>query len=205
MNPIPLTVLDEQGNAERYDIVVDFSMFPARRPGLPRERAGDARRRARTEGGFVAGRRAGGRSGRSGHRQDHGIPGRKLGAERRRAGPDADHCQQLRPQRQEPGAGSADRADPGRRAGADEAGRVRPIGGRRLAGPCHRSMHPRLSGEHAVPVDHQGERRGRALLQRQPGLDGDPEARGRSSTGPMSTAAAAGTIPSICTSRKASL
>ena len=28
VNPIPLTELDEQGNAERYDIVVDFSMFP---------------------------------------------------------------------------------------------------------------------------------------------------------------------------------
>ena len=28
VNPIPLTSLDEQGNAERYDIVVDFSMFP---------------------------------------------------------------------------------------------------------------------------------------------------------------------------------
>src|SRR5262249_48788833 len=28
VNPIPLTQLDEQGIAERYDIVVDFSMFP---------------------------------------------------------------------------------------------------------------------------------------------------------------------------------
>ena len=27
VNPIPLTVLDQQGTAERYDIVVDFSMF----------------------------------------------------------------------------------------------------------------------------------------------------------------------------------
>src|SRR5262245_42231522 len=28
VNPIPLTVLDQQGTAERYDIVVDFSTFP---------------------------------------------------------------------------------------------------------------------------------------------------------------------------------
>jgi FtsP/CotA-like multicopper oxidase with cupredoxin domain len=28
VNPIDLTTLDEQGSAERYDIVVDFSMFP---------------------------------------------------------------------------------------------------------------------------------------------------------------------------------
>ena len=28
VNPIPLTTLDQQGIAERYDIVVDFSQFP---------------------------------------------------------------------------------------------------------------------------------------------------------------------------------
>jgi FtsP/CotA-like multicopper oxidase with cupredoxin domain len=28
VNPIPLTVLDQQGTAERYDIIVDFSAFP---------------------------------------------------------------------------------------------------------------------------------------------------------------------------------
>ena len=32
VNPIPLTELDEQGIAERYDIVVDFSKFRDRRP-----------------------------------------------------------------------------------------------------------------------------------------------------------------------------
>jgi FtsP/CotA-like multicopper oxidase with cupredoxin domain len=28
VNPIPLTILDQQGTAERYDIVIDFSTFP---------------------------------------------------------------------------------------------------------------------------------------------------------------------------------
>ena len=49
VNPITLTQLDEQGIAERYDIVVDFSMFPARRPAPSRQPAADARRRARAE------------------------------------------------------------------------------------------------------------------------------------------------------------
>ena len=62
VNPITLTTLDQQGIAERYDIVVDFSTLPDRRPAQARQPARDARRRPRSEGDAVAGRGAGGRS-----------------------------------------------------------------------------------------------------------------------------------------------
>ena len=54
--PNHLTTLDEQGIAERYDIVVDFSMFPVGDQALPRQQVDDARRRARAGWGPVAGR-----------------------------------------------------------------------------------------------------------------------------------------------------
>ena len=66
VNPITLTALDEQGIAERYDIVVDFSQFRRRRQALPRQPADDARRRPRAGTGAVARAGAGGRSSRSG-------------------------------------------------------------------------------------------------------------------------------------------
>ena len=57
VNPITLTLLDHQGIAERYDIVVDFSSFPIGSTPQAGQSAGDARRRARPEGHAVARRR----------------------------------------------------------------------------------------------------------------------------------------------------
>ena len=54
VNPITVTELDEQGIAERYDIVVDFSQFGVGSEALSRQHADDARRRARARGGPVA-------------------------------------------------------------------------------------------------------------------------------------------------------
>ena len=34
-NPVTLCALDEQGIAERYDIVIDFSKYPHRRQAAP--------------------------------------------------------------------------------------------------------------------------------------------------------------------------
>ena len=59
VSPIQLTELDQQGTAERYDIVVDFSIVPGRLPDLPGEPAGDARRRTRAGGEALAGCGAG--------------------------------------------------------------------------------------------------------------------------------------------------
>ena len=116
---------------------------PGRLPDLPGERVGDAQQRARTEGETVAGPGAGRQYGRSGGRQDDGVPGRELGAERRCAGRDAKPEQQLRSQRQEPGAAGAHRPDTDRSAGADQGGGVRPVRPRRLAGsPPRASARP---------------------------------------------------------------
>ena len=72
---------------------------------------------------------------------------------------------------------TSDAANPDRRAGAHEAHRVRPVGRRRLARPGHRASAPPTAPRTAVvPVDHQGQRRGRAHLQRQPHLDARSEA-----------------------------
>ena len=86
---------------------------------LPRQSAQDARRRSGAPGGAVARGGAYRTAGRSGDRQDHGVPGGGRDAERRPAGRHADHRQQLRSQRPEPGAGGSDAADPHRCAGAD--------------------------------------------------------------------------------------
>ena len=204
VNPITLTQLDEQGIAERYDIVVDFSAFPAgsriHLVNLLRMRDdGRGPNEALPLGQALAGL------------PDDPVIGpmmefRVVNATPSvdAAGRDPDAGQQLRAQRQEPGAGDADGADPDRRPGADAAHRVRTVGRRRFARSGDRAVHARLPGGHAVPLDRQDQRGGCALLQRQPHLAADPQARARSSIGRSSTAAAAGTTRSTCTSRKAS-
>ena len=106
VNPITLTELDEQGIAERYDIVVDFSQFPVgdqALPGQPAAMRDDGR--GPTEALSLA-RSAGRRSGRS--RSSAPIMEFRvveLGAERRCTGRDADRANSCGAQRQEPGAG----------------------------------------------------------------------------------------------------
>ena len=126
VNPIDLLELDEQGIAERYDIVVDFSKFrigdriylvnllkQTRRP-----QAGRGAEPARGHGRDP--------DKRSHRRAAHGVPHRQLGQQRRRAGLRA----QVHHARQERGAGRAHPADPDRAAGAHARGRVRPLGRR---------------------------------------------------------------------------
>ena len=177
VNPITLTALDEQGIAERYDIVVDFSIFPVgsriKLVNLLKMRD-DGRG---PQGALSLAEALAGLPGDPviGPMMEFRVV--ELGAERRRAGHHPHRGQQLRPQRQEPGAGGADRADPDRGAGAHPHGRVRPLRPRRLARSRHGSVHARLPGGHAVPLDHPGQRRRRAFLQRQPHLRADPQAR----------------------------
>ena len=151
----PLTELDEQGIAERYDIVVDFSIFPVGSRDVARQPAQDARRRARR-----ARRRCRWTQALAG-RPDDPVVGKMM--EFRvvssvpsvdAPGDDPDHGQQLRLQRQEPGAGRADRADPHRRARAHQDRRVR--AGRATATratPSPASARPTARRSGGVPVD----------------------------------------------------
>ena len=52
-NPVTLTELDEQGIAERYDIVIDFSQVRARRQAAP----GQPLRALRSEDGQLNGKK----------------------------------------------------------------------------------------------------------------------------------------------------
>ena len=88
--PITLTELDEQGIAERYDIVVDFSQFAVGQQlylvnQLAMRDDGRGPKEALSLGQALAGDPS-----RSRHRQNDGIPGRGFGPERRCAGQDAD-------------------------------------------------------------------------------------------------------------------
>ena len=147
VNPITLTQLDEQGIAERYDIVVDFAAFPVgsriHLVNLLRMRDDGRGPKEALSLGAGAGRPAR----RSGGRQDDGVPGGERDAERRRPRRDLDRGQQLRPQRPEPGAQHPDRSDPDRRPGAHQDDGVRTLGPRRLARSRHRPMHARLPGD----------------------------------------------------------
>ena len=146
VNPIQLTELDEQGIAERYDIVVDFSMFPVgSRIYLVNELVMRNNGRGPKEKLSLA-------QALAGHPNDP-VVGKMMEFRVVSSLPSVDapgvtltQSQQLRPQRQEPGAAGAHRPDPDRGAGADQGGRVRPIEPRRLAGPHNRPMHAGLPG-----------------------------------------------------------
>ncbi len=110
MNPIDLLELDEQGTAERYDIIVDFSRFrigdrvylvnllqQTRRP-----QAGRALTLREAMTGFPTSDPTVGPL--------HGVPHRQFRQQRRRAGLRA----QVHDPRQERGAGRAHAADPDR-------------------------------------------------------------------------------------------
>ena len=173
VNPIQLTQLDEQGSAERYDVVVDFSQFrvgdkvylvnllkqtDGRRPdkvlSLSEALKGD-------KDDPVAGAI-----------MEFRIDG--LGAKRGRPGSHAHLC--FGEARQGCRAERADGADPHRCTGARARGRVRPVGSGQLA-RRRRAVQSGLPGIRDLPVDHQDQRPGRAFHERQPDLAADSQAR----------------------------
>ena len=171
VNPIPLTELDEQGIAERYDIVVDFSKF----------RVGDklhlVDRLKQTSGNKPDGPVSlasglEGRPQRSGAWSNPAIPGRLAAGKRRCGG----RHPQVNRSGSECGAGHTHRADPNRCAGPHAVGRVWPVRRWRFARSEDGSVHPRLLGGGVqLPLDDQDQWPGGALDERQPGLAGDPQ------------------------------
>jgi len=140
INPILLTELDEQGIAERYDIVVDFSTFLIG-DEVSGSSSAEADRWPQAGWSGWPWRRPWPRSFRSGAGRDHGVQRRRLGAERRCSGSD-----QLRHHaRHKRGAGrfspsrfrSWHRCAPGSSDSADPAKAIRgtrsPVSARRTA------------------------------------------------------------------------
>ena len=173
VNPILLTELDEQGIAERYDIVVDFSRFRVGdRLHLVNMLEADERqqaRRRRDAGAGLAGRRH-----RSGARRHPAVPGRGV---RCRASmcpgytlTTANSC------------GSNDKSvvppdltdqipivTPVGRAWSSLAAAGNGDSRDPATGPVHARL---LRGGVQLPLDHQRQRPDLALHERQPRLDG---------------------------------
>ena len=188
VNPIKLTELDEQGVAERYDIVVDFSQF---RNGdsiylVNLLQQTDGRK---PDGAVSVVERACRNDQGPCRRTDPGVPRRRRAAKRRRSDLPLRDRRERRSRMTAPtsttrtgrrGRKTLTTQIPDRGAGARAHHRVRAERAGRLARNSGWPVHPGMRRHRVLPVVDQSQRPDGALAQRQPHLVDGPEAgRGR--------------------------
>src|SRR5262252_2735494 len=163
VNPIQLTTLDQQGIAERYDIVVDFSAFHIgdRLTLVNTLEQTDGRK---PNGALSLARALAGDNNDPVVWRNPAIPDCRSGRER---GCPGCHTPLSRPRPQRL-AGRPDAANSHRHSRQDKGRRVGKRERRLASGQW--SMHPRLSGSSDVPMGRQGQWSGRPLDERQPDL-----------------------------------
>ena len=177
VNPIQLTELDEQGVAERYDIVVDFSMF---RPGDRLYVVNRLEMRDDGRGGQEALSLAKALAGD----KDDPVIGAIMQFRVVNSVPSVDAPGQTLTVANSCGPNDKSQVPA---VLTEQIPIVAPVrtrvvefgrsGGGDLRDPVTGQCTPDCPEDMPVPLDHQGERPGGALLQRQPDFAADPEAR----------------------------